>query len=73
MAEAGTPWQPNRILRVIEAFPAGSSVVRVETDAGEGFLKALGNAAGPHSLACEYVGTRLAVLIGLPTFTFALV
>jgi hypothetical protein len=72
MAAPDPAWQPRRIVRVVEAFPTASSVVRVETDQGEGFLKALGNAAGPHSLACEFVGTRLARRLGLPTLTLAL-
>jgi hypothetical protein len=73
MAVADGPWQPSRILRVVEALPTGSNVVRVETDRGEGFLKALGNRAGPHVLACELVGTQLARWLKLPTLDFALV
>jgi len=73
MAASEMPWTPSRILRVVEAFPTGTSVVRVETDQGEGFLKALGNAAGPHSLACELVGTRLAHRLGLRTLSFAVI
>jgi hypothetical protein len=47
--------------------------MRVETDAGEGFLKTLGNPEGPHALASEWVGTRLAELFGLPTLDYALI
>jgi hypothetical protein len=48
-------------------------VVRVETDAGEGFLKAMGNPEGPHVLACELVGTLLAEWLGLPTLDSAII
>jgi hypothetical protein len=44
-------------------------VVVVETDQGNGYLKALGNRAGTHSLAVELVATRLAGWFGLPTLT----
>lgn len=45
----------------------------VETDAGQGYLKALGNGEGHHALASELVGTQLAKLFGLPTFEFAII
>jgi hypothetical protein len=45
----------------------------VETDQGEGYLKAIGNPGGEHCIACEYVGTQLARWFCLPTFDFALV
>jgi hypothetical protein len=47
--------------------------MRVETDAGEGFLKTLGNPEGPHALASEWVGTRLAELLDIPTLDFTLI
>jgi hypothetical protein len=47
-------------------------VVRVETDQGDGFLKALSNKAEPHHLVCELVGTQLARWLKLPTLTFSL-
>ena len=59
-------WKPTKIRRVIEAKPTGSEVVLVETDAGQAFAKFLGGKEGPHVLACELVGTRLAALLGLP-------
>ena len=45
----------------------------METDAGPGYLKALGSPEGPHVLACEWVGTQLAKRLGLSTFDFALI
>jgi hypothetical protein len=73
MASPLTTWQPSRIIEPVEAFPTGTSVVRVKTDLGDGFLKALGNAAGPHALARELVGTMLARRFGLRTFDFSLI
>jgi hypothetical protein len=37
------------------------------TDAGEGYIKVMGNPEGEHALACELVGTLLARWFGLPT------
>ena len=45
----------------------------VRTDAGDGYLKAMGNPAGEHALACELVGTQLAAWFGLPVFDFAII
>lgn len=66
-------WQPRVIRRFIRSIASSTKVVRVETDAGEGFLKAMGNPEGPHCLACELVGTLLAEWLGLPTLVHALV
>jgi hypothetical protein len=66
-------WQPTNVRRFIEGIGTSTRVMRVETDAGEGFLKALGNPEGPHALASEWVGTQLAHLLGLPTFEYAIV
>jgi hypothetical protein len=66
-------WQPRTVLRFVKALPTSTNVVRVDTDEGEGFLKALGNPEGPHVLACELVGTILAEWLGLPTFQHAIV
>lgn len=66
-------WEPRTILRFIGSRPTGASVVIVETDYGEGFLKGLGNEAGPHALACELVGSLAADWLGLQTLDFALV
>ncbi len=66
-------WQPRTVLRFIRSLPTSTNVVRVDTDAGEGFLKAMGNPEGPHVLACELVGTLPANWLGLPTFDHAIV
>lgn len=40
----------------------------VETDLGEGWIKLPSNPEGPHALAAELIGTRLAEWLGLATF-----
>ena len=59
-------WKPTKIRRVIQAYPTGSEVVQLETDAGRAFAKFLGGKEGPHVLACELIGTHLAAFLGLP-------
>ncbi len=73
MTIGATKWQPQTVLRLIRTFPTSAATLLVETDAGNGYLKALGNTTSPHLLACEWVGTHLARLFGLPTLDAALV
>lgn len=61
-------WQPTIIRRADQGFATAAETVRVTTDAGPGYLKALGNRGGPHRLAADWVGTQLARWLGLPTF-----
>jgi len=65
-------WTPTKIRRVAHCHDTGSEVVELMSDAGPGYAKFLGGREGPHVLACEFIGTRLAELIGLPTFEYAL-
>lgn len=67
------PWQPTTIRRADKAYRTATDTVRVTTDAGPGFLKALGNHGGPHLLAADWVGTHLAQWLGLPTFEVSLI
>lgn len=67
------PWQPTSVLRFERSVPSSTGVARVVTDQGVGFLKAIGNPEGEHVLACEWVGTHVARLLGLPTFEIALI
>ena len=60
------PWQPQSIRRVVGLKQTGTEVVEVMTNDGPGFVKFLGNPEGPHVLAAEFVGTRLAGAMGLP-------
>src|SRR5260370_25512573 len=69
----GSAWQPRTILRFVQSIPTSTNVVRVDTDAGEGFLKAMGNPEGSNVLACELVGPLWAGWLGLPTLRHALV
>jgi hypothetical protein len=46
--------------------------VEVRTDAGDAYIKVMGNPRGEHVLVADYVGTRVAALLGLPTFDVAL-
>lgn len=66
-------WRPTTIERFIGNRPTSTEVLIVDTDCGEGFLKALGNATGPHALACELIGSLAADWLGLPKLDFALV
>jgi len=67
------PWQPTTIRRPDKVFTTATETVRVTTDAGPGYLKALGNRGGPQYLAADWLGTQLAAWLGLPTFEFAIV
>ena len=66
-------WDPVTILRWVGAYGTSTGIAQVVTDAGEGYLKAIGNPAGEHALACEWVGTNLACNLGLPTFDFSII
>ncbi len=66
-------WQPRAIRRFIEARNTGSQTVHVETDEGEAFLKGVSPHVPPHVIACEWVGTKLAALIGLRVFDHAII
>lgn len=67
------PWQPTVILQADRAYKTATETVRVTTDAGAGFLKALGNRGGPHLLAADWIGTKLAAWLGIPTFETAII
>ena len=66
-------WHPQYIVRPIDSRQSSTNVVIVETDIGQGFLKAIGNPAGTHCLASEFVGTQLAEWLGLQTLDYGLV
>ena len=69
----GNGWNPNTINRAVQGLMTATRTVRIETELGEGFLKALGNPEGPHSLACELVGSLAADWLGLRTLDFSLI
>lgn len=72
MLQAGRTWQPTRVDRVIEALRSSTSVVKVATDQGVGFLKGMDSRTGNESLARELLGSELATLIGLRVPPFAI-
>lgn len=57
----------------MDTVSSSTNVAIVETDQGEAYLKALGNPEGPHALAADLVGTRLADAFGLPVLEMAVV
>jgi hypothetical protein len=65
-------WHPTRFKRYIRSVATSTGTSRILTDAGEAFIKPLGNKEGPHVLACEWVATRLADWFGLDTFDHAI-
>ena len=67
------PWRPSFIRRQEDALNTGTRAIKVVTDQGVGYLKALGDPEGPHVLVCELVGSRLARWFGLPTFEFGVI
>ena len=73
MSSVKGPWHPRFIKRQEAALKTGTRAIKVVTDLGVGYLKALGNPEGPHVLVCDLVGTRLANWLGLPTFEFGII
>lgn len=69
----GNGWKPTRVTRFVQGYGNATAPVLVDTDLGEGYLKALGNPEGPHALACEFVGSTLADWLELSTLDFSLV
>lgn len=73
MLRCGRNWQPTFVDRVIEIFPTSTRVALVNTDAGFGYMKGMGNPSGNQSLAMELVGSELAANLGLFVPDFAVV
>jgi hypothetical protein len=67
-----TPWQPRRLLRVIQSYDTSMGTTYVKTDATFAYIKALGNRQGPHCLASELVASSLARWFGLTVPDFAI-
>jgi hypothetical protein len=55
-------------MRYVRTVASSSRVALVRTDAGLAYLKAINNPQGPHTLACDWLGTVLARRFGLQTF-----
>jgi len=69
MLRCGRVWQPRLLNRVIQALPTSTRVVKVATDAGDAFIKGLGNPGGATAL----VAAELANWLGMPMPDFAVV
>lgn len=65
-------WQPTELIQVGRSADTSTGVTRVLTDAGEAYVKPMGNRQGPHVLATDWVCTQLARWFGLPTFDLAI-
>lgn len=61
-------WAPRQITAAIRTLETSLGTAEVETDEGRAYFKPLDNPEGPHALASEWVGTRLAEWLGLETF-----
>lgn len=70
---SNTPWQPRIITRFHANIGTSTEVLLVDTDQGEGYLKAMGNPMGLSALVNELIGTQLARWFKLPTLTYAIV
>lgn len=66
-------WSPTRIRWIDRTLETSTGASRVETDQGSAYAKLLGNPEGSHALYCDWVGTRAAAWLGLPTFEVAVV
>jgi hypothetical protein len=66
-------WKPSAVVRFIRPYPSSAKTALVETDAGQGYLKAMGAPEGPHTLASEVVAIQLAHWLGLPTFEWSII
>lgn len=67
------PWQPTRLLRLVQTHDTSMGTTQWKTDATFAFVKTLGNRAGEHALASEYVASALASWFGLTVPDFAIV
>ena len=73
MADVVPVFAPTRVERFERIVPGSStSPAIVTTDSGRAYVKVIENAEGPHALAREWVGTRLAAWFGLPTLDTAI-
>lgn len=73
MLTCGTVVRPTTIIREIEHFDSSTSPARVATDAGEGFIKSMGNPMGSAALISELVAAELAAWFGLKIPPFAVI
>lgn len=73
MGTAPYAWQPTTVRRVIRVLETSTRPIECELDDGtHAFIKVMGNPEGPSALACEWIGTGAARLLGLPVFDVAI-
>lgn len=66
-------WQPTTVRRVIRVLETSTRPIECELDdRSHAFIKVMGNPEGPSALACEWIGTGAARLLGLPVFDIAI-
>ncbi|MBI1311304.1 hypothetical protein GC176_08350 [bacterium] len=66
------PFQPTQVLRTLPTeIPSSTKPLHVVTDAGNGYLKLVGNPQGKPALVSELVSIQLAEWLGLPVFSYA--
>lgn len=65
--------KPTKILEKISDHSTSTNPFIVETDGGRCVLKAMGNPGGDHTLICEWIGTRIAQAMKIPTLNFSLI
>lgn len=65
-------WSPTTFRRYVRTIESSSRPAYIDTDAGPAYLKAANNPEGPHILACDWFGTRLAQKFHLPTLEVAI-
>lgn len=73
MLACGTIVNPSEITREIEHFTSSTSPARVASDAGDGFIKSVGNPMGSAALVSELVAGELGVWFGLQIPPFSIV
>ncbi|MBX3230472.1 MAG: hypothetical protein KIT84_02935 [Labilithrix sp.] len=61
-------WAPTSVEEIYEVINTSTRPLHVETDAGAAFVKLADSESGPHALACDLIGTKLAHWLGAPTF-----
>jgi hypothetical protein len=67
---APTNWNPRGRFAVEESYDTSMGTTKVRVGPDTAYIKAMGNRQGPHLLASELVGTRLADWFGLPVAEF---
>lgn len=68
----GVNKSPTKVLREIQTFDSSTRPAKVDTDAGEGFIKGIGNPAGDTALISELVAAELGTWFGLSIPDFSI-